>query len=81
MTRYNIIRQTLNNAETFNKINIQLSKSIKMTDNSMEALISKGAVWHFEEVAKIENSDVVVTTFDESYVVKKEFKLRIKLHS
>ncbi len=71
MTRYDIVRQTLNNAEAVNKVNIQPSKSIKMTDDSMEPLIPKGAILHFEEVDKVENGDVIVTTSDESYVVRK----------
>ncbi|MGG0293213.1 LexA family transcriptional regulator [Bacillus pacificus] len=71
MTRYDIVRQTLNNAGTINKVNIQPSKSIKMTDDSMEPLIPKGALLHFEEVDKVENGDVIVTTSDESYVVRK----------
>lgn len=71
MTRYDIVRQTLNNAGTVNKINIQPSKSIKMTDDSMEPLIPKGAILHFEEIDKIENGDVIVTMSDESYLIRK----------
>ncbi|PQQ44555.1 XRE family transcriptional regulator [Bacillus thuringiensis] len=71
MTRYDIVRQTLNNAGAVNKVNIQPSKSIKMADDSMEPLIPKDAILHFEEVDKVENGDVIVTTSDESYVVRK----------
>ncbi|MDA2423152.1 S24 family peptidase [Bacillus thuringiensis] len=78
MTRYDIVRQTLNNAGTVNKINIQPSKSIKMTDDSMEPLIPKGAILHFEEVTKIKNGDVLVTASDESYVVRKAFLIENK---
>ena len=42
-----------------------------MTDDSMEPLIPKGALLHFEEVDKVENGDVIITTSDESYVVRK----------
>ena len=47
------MKQTLNNAGTVNKVNIQPSKSIKMTDDSMEPLIPKGATLHFEEIDEI----------------------------
>ncbi|MGH0632619.1 LexA family transcriptional regulator [Bacillus pacificus] len=71
MTRYDIVKQTLNNAGTVNKVNIQPSKSIKMTDDSMEPLIPKGATLHFEEIDEIKNGDVIVTMYDETYVVRK----------
>ncbi|AWC27968.1 LexA family transcriptional regulator [Bacillus cytotoxicus] len=73
MTRYDIIRQALdlNNAGTINNVNLQPSKSIKMPDDSMEPLLPKGAILHFEEVNEFKNGDIIVIKSNDSYVVRK----------
>lgn len=78
MTKYQILRHTLDSTLALNSNNVIPAKTIQMPDDSMEPLIPEKSVLYLEEVDTIQDGDIIVAIINDSYIVRKHIIIENK---